>query len=156
MGSAKYSEFADSQIHVEAHYKSGLFQQPQDIAFSISTDGAQLTMKKQSNTWILILIILDLPGDLRYKGDFVIVNFATPGPNSPGDIESFLYPLLEEAALGTEGIWIWSAIKSDNILTRWYITLISKVAGRYTTLHKLFSRCSCGVICASFIACSSL
>lgn len=122
MKSATYSEFADSQIHI-LHHEAGLFKEPQDMAFAISTDGAQLTMKKQSNTWLLILIILDLPGDLRYKGDFIIVNFATPGPNSPGDIESFLYPLLEEAAVGSEGTWIWSAIESDHLLMRWYIAL---------------------------------
>ena len=33
---------------------------------------------------------------------------------------------------------------------------ISKVVGRYTMLHKLFSCCSCEVIWASFIACFSL
>lgn len=60
----KYSDFGDSQVHVMHHDKLGLFQDPWDVAFAISTDGAQLTMKKQSNTWLMILIIFNLPGSI--------------------------------------------------------------------------------------------
>ena len=94
-----YSDFSNGKIHTDIHYKSlGLFQDPHDIAFALSTDGAQLTMKKHSNTWILILILLNLPAEIRYRSNNVIINFATPGPNSPGNIESFLRPLFEEMA----------------------------------------------------------
>ncbi|KIM35113.1 hypothetical protein M413DRAFT_79727, partial [Hebeloma cylindrosporum] len=86
----KYSDFGNSQVHLMQQSDLGLFQDPRDIAFALSTDGAQLTMKKQSNTWIMILILLNLPGSIRYQTTNVIINFATPGPNSPGDIESFI------------------------------------------------------------------
>jgi len=109
----KYSYYGDSQIHVMQHDALGLFQDPRDIAFALSTDGAQLTMKKQSNTWLLILVILNLPGSIRYHTDNVIINFATPGPNSPGDIESFIWPLFQEMAMASEGIWMWDAIDSS-------------------------------------------
>jgi len=92
----KYSDFSDSQMHLIHHSDFHLFQDPQDIAFALSTDGAQLTMKKQSNTWLMILVILNLPGSIRYQTGNVIINFATPGPNSPGDIESFIWPLFQE------------------------------------------------------------
>jgi len=88
-----------------------------------STDGAQLTMKKHSNTWILILILLNLPSELRYRSNNVIINFATPGPNSPGDIESFLCPLFEIMAQANEGIWIWDALKDGYFVCRAWITL---------------------------------
>lgn len=55
-----YSDFRDSQVHMLQHQGFGLFQDPRDIGFALSTDGAQLTMKKQSNTWLMILIILNL------------------------------------------------------------------------------------------------
>lgn len=119
-----YSDFSNSKIHTEIHYESlGLFQDPHDIAFALSTDGAQLTMKKHSNTWILILILLNLPADIRYQTNNVIINFATPGPNSPGDIESFLRPLFEEMAEASEGIWIWGALKDAYFVCRAWITL---------------------------------
>ncbi|EKM78019.1 hypothetical protein AGABI1DRAFT_13509, partial [Agaricus bisporus var. burnettii JB137-S8] len=84
------SDFPTSSIHWY-HYESlGLFQDSRDVAFALSTDGAQLTMKKQSNTWVLILILLNLPPEIRYKSNNVIIVLATPGPNSPGNIESFI------------------------------------------------------------------
>ncbi|KAJ3511897.1 hypothetical protein NLJ89_g3836 [Agrocybe chaxingu] len=114
----KFSDYGNSQVHVMQHQDLGLFQDPQDVAFALSTDGAQLTMKKQSNTWIMILILLNLPASICYKTGNVIINFATPGPNSPGDIESFLWPLFQEMARASEGIWIWDALDSAYFLLR--------------------------------------
>jgi hypothetical protein len=114
----KYSDFGDSQVHVMQRSDFHLFQDPRDIAFALSTDGAQLTMKKQSNTWLLILIILNLPGSIRYQTGKGIINFATPGPNSPGDIESFIWRLFQEMARASEGIWMWDAIDSAYFVQR--------------------------------------
>ncbi|KAF8814892.1 hypothetical protein BYT27DRAFT_7081185, partial [Phlegmacium glaucopus] len=85
-----FSDFSDGYVHCMQHEVKGLFKYPRDIAFALSTDGAQLTMKKQSDTWIVVLILLNLPGSLRYKGSNVIFPMAIPGPNPPGDLESFL------------------------------------------------------------------
>ncbi|EGN97575.1 hypothetical protein SERLA73DRAFT_23872, partial [Serpula lacrymans var. lacrymans S7.3] len=87
---ARYSDFPSGSVH-EHHYKNmGLFQDERDIAFALSTDGAQLTMKKQSDTWILILILLNLPPESRYLSNNIILTMAIPGPQSPGNIESFV------------------------------------------------------------------
>jgi hypothetical protein len=44
------SEFSNSYNHVVQRYgKMGLFKDSRDVALAISSDGAQLTMKKQSN-----------------------------------------------------------------------------------------------------------
>lgn len=119
-----YSDFGDSYVHVEVHHKTmGLFKDPRDTAFALSTDGAQLTMKKHSNTWILILILFNLPPKIRYKSKNVIINFATPGPNSPGNIESFMCPLFEELAQAAEGIWIWDAVDSSYFFHHSYVVL---------------------------------
>ena len=119
----KYSDYGNSQVHIMQHKNMGLFKDERDIAFAISTDGAQLTMKKQSNTWVLLLIILNLPPTIQYKSCNVIINFATPGPNSPGDIESFLYPLFQSMAEASEGIWMYDAIDSSAFINKAYITL---------------------------------
>ncbi|KAH9174020.1 hypothetical protein EDB89DRAFT_2068285 [Lactarius sanguifluus] len=56
-----YSDFANSANHID-HYKNmGLFKDARDTAITISTDGAQLTMKKQSNVWLLVVVLLNLP-----------------------------------------------------------------------------------------------
>jgi len=94
----------------------GLFKDCQDIAIAISTDGAQLTVKKQSDTWLLLVILLNLPARIRYKSGNTIIAFSTPG--SPGDMESFLYPLFVEMAMASERIWTWDAVDSSYFVNR--------------------------------------
>lgn len=109
----QYSDFCNSSVHMHQYNAMKLFQDSRDIAFSISTDGAQLTMKKQSDTWLLILMFLNLPPELRYKSNNVFYPLAIPGPNPPGNIESFLWPLFEKMAEASEGIWMWDAVDSS-------------------------------------------
>ncbi|TFK72254.1 hypothetical protein BDN72DRAFT_763557, partial [Pluteus cervinus] len=85
-----FSDFANGKVHQKQYQDLGIFQEYRDTGWALSTDGAQLTMKKHSNTWLCILILLNLPAEMRYKSENIIIVFATPGPNSPGDIESFL------------------------------------------------------------------
>ena len=79
-------------------------------------------MKKQSNTWLLILIILNLPATFRY-GDQVVINCATPGPYSPGDIESFLWITFMEMAKASEGLWMYDAVDSSYFLNHAVISM---------------------------------
>ena len=62
----KKSEFFVSSIHAY-HYKiMGLFRDETDVALAISSDGDQLTMKKQFNMWLLIIVLLNLPPEVCY------------------------------------------------------------------------------------------
>jgi hypothetical protein len=120
--SKKYSDFGNGEVH-KHHYKMGLFKDAREVALSISTDGAQLTMKKQSATWLVIVILLNLPAEIRYKSHNYIKALATPGPNSPGDIESFIYSLFQEMAMASEGIWTWDAVESSYFINKAYICM---------------------------------
>ena len=117
----KYSDFGDSAIHVNHYQNLGLFKDARDVAITISTDGAQLTMKKQSNVWVLIVVLLNLPPGMRYREKNVIIPLAIPGPSSPGNIESFIYPLFQEMAMASEGIWTWDAVDSSYFILRAYL-----------------------------------
>ena len=46
----------------------------------------------------------------------MIINFATPGPNSPGDIESVIWTLFQEMVMASEGIWMWDAVDSSHFV----------------------------------------
>ena len=117
----KKSEFSNSENHVYHHDGLGLFRGNRDTALAISSDGAQLTMKKQSNMWLLIVILLNLPPEMCYKTNQVIIPLAIPGPCAPGNVESFIYPLFEEMAMASVGIWTWDAIDSAHFLLKAYI-----------------------------------
>jgi hypothetical protein len=109
----RYSDFANGSIHETQRRHFGLFKDGRDMALALSSDGAQLMMKKQSSTWILIIILLNLPPEMRYQSRNIIINFAIPGPNVPSDIESFIRPLFEELARASQGIWLWDRIRKE-------------------------------------------
>jgi len=122
-GVHKYSDFADSKVHMHHYQSMGLFQDSRDITFAISTDGAQLTMKKQSDTWLLIVILLNLPAEIHYKSANYYIAFPTPGPNPPRIMETYLYPVFEQMAIASEGIWTWDAVDSSYFVNRAYICM---------------------------------
>ena len=121
--SMKYSDFGDSRVHIHHHRSLEIFKDSQDIAFAISADGAQLTMKKQSDTWLFIFVFLNLPPDLRYKSNYVFYPFSIPGPNPPGVVESFMWPVFEEMAMASEGIWMWDAVDSSYFVNHAHICM---------------------------------
>ena len=88
-----------------------------DVALQLSIDGAQLRADQPSEAWVFIWIIHNLPPDLRYKKRFVIPGAIVPGPNKPGDIDSFLFPSLHHvSALQREGLRIYDA-SVDSFIT---------------------------------------
>ncbi|KAF8229803.1 hypothetical protein L208DRAFT_1115654, partial [Tricholoma matsutake] len=72
----------------------------------------------------VIILLLSLPPKYRYKSDGYWTALATPGPDSPGDAESFLWIVLSELAIASEGIWVWDAIESSYILHRSYLCMM--------------------------------
>lgn len=77
----------------------------------LSIDGAQLYEMKQSDCWIYIWVILDLPPDLRYKKKHVLPGGFIPGPNKPKNVDSFLFPGLHHlSGLQREGLMVWDAL----------------------------------------------
>jgi hypothetical protein len=70
------------------------------------------------------LIILNLPPEIRYKTNNTIVPFIIPGPNNPGNLESFMYPLFVDMAKASEGIWMWDAVDSSYFVQHSYICMI--------------------------------
>jgi hypothetical protein len=87
-----------------------------DIALQFSIDGAQLRHDQQSEAWFFIWVIHNLPPELCYKKTFVIPGAIIPGPNKPGDLDSFLFPLLYHvAALQCEGLRVYNAYLDVNV-----------------------------------------
>jgi hypothetical protein len=60
----KKSEFANSNNHIHHYEELDLFKDSRDTALSISSDGALLTLKKQSHMWLLIVVLLNPTRDL--------------------------------------------------------------------------------------------
>ncbi|KAF8579577.1 hypothetical protein K439DRAFT_1620447 [Ramaria rubella] len=86
---------------------------PTDSIFMGSMDSAQLYQDKQSDCWILIWILMDLGENVWYKKTHVLPAAVIPGPNNPGDIDSFFFPSYHHILAlqrDPEGLRIWNAI----------------------------------------------
>jgi hypothetical protein len=139
-----YSDFGDSCVQEHLYHDMHFFGDGRDIALGVSTDGAQLNPKKPSNAWLVVLILLNLPPEIRYQTNNVLVPFIVPGPNSPGDLESFLYPLFVDMAKASEGIWMWDAVESSAFINHAHICMVlgdmlgsAKISGMagHTAVH---------------------
>src|SRR6201996_7798528 len=103
-----YNDTTCSQELLDA-WRDGRFKR-NDVALQFSIDGAQLRRDQQSEAWVFIWVIHNLPPELRYKKAFVIPGAIVPGPNKPGDLDSFLFPsLYHVVALQREGLRIYDA-----------------------------------------------
>jgi hypothetical protein len=104
----EYNDTTCSRDYLEA-VEAGRIKD-HDVLVQLSLDGAQLYPDKDSDCWIFVYIIHNLPPDLRYKKKLVIPTSFIPGPEKMKDCDSFLYPVLYHiSALQNEGLWIWDA-----------------------------------------------
>jgi hypothetical protein len=72
------------------------FQDARDVALAISTDGFCPFKKRKQSCWPIIIYNLNLPPDIRFQLENIICVGVIPGPKAVKDIETFLFPLIEE------------------------------------------------------------
>ena len=126
-GSGEISEIYDDVLSGEAYLSAvedGSIGE-HDTVLMLSIDGAQLYQNKQSDCWIYIWILLDLGPDERYKIQNILPGGVIPGPNAPGNIESFLFPGLSHlSALQKEGLRIWDAYHQKVVISLIFLLLV--------------------------------
>lgn len=95
-----------------------------DTVLMLSIDGAQLYQNKKSDCWIYIWILVDLAPDKRYKIRNILPGGVIPGPEAPGDFDSFLFPgLAHVSALQQEGLPIWDSCSRERAISFLFLLL---------------------------------
>lgn len=95
-----------------------------DMVLMFAVDGAQLYADKQSDCWIYIWVILDLPPELRYKKRLILPGGFIPGPHNPKHTVSFLFSGFQHlAALQKEGLKTWDADEDRTFLSKPFLLL---------------------------------
>ena len=80
---------------------------PYSIAFSLNVDWFQPFKHVTDSVGAIYLSILNLPRDLRYKAENIILCGIIPGPKEPKrDLNSYLYPLIQELLILWEGVTV--------------------------------------------------
>ena len=67
------------------------------IILQFSLDGVQMHKTGQNKIWPLICLNLNLPLTEHFREDSILPIGIIPGPQSPSDLDSFLYPFITEA-----------------------------------------------------------
>ena len=105
-----YCELRKRHIKVngeELHTK--YFSDPHDIALGLSTDGFAPWRKRKYTAWPVLLFNYNLPPEVQFHRKNIIAVSIIPGPKKPKDIDSFLYPLVEELLQLCHGIRAFDA-----------------------------------------------
>ncbi|CAD6958115.1 unnamed protein product [Tilletia laevis] len=108
----EFTDWAAGGIHRSLRDK-GLFDDPRHDAYILSTDGAQFIDKRTSNGWIVALTSLNSSPMERFRRPATFIATVIPGPNNPVDIDSFLWPILQQFARAGRGHWMWDGANEE-------------------------------------------
>ncbi|KAB5588211.1 Transposase family Tnp2 protein [Ceratobasidium theobromae] len=100
-----YRTLRQTQVFPDNSYR--FFDNPEDLALGLSTDGFTLFKRRRrglSTAWPLILVNYNLHPKIRTRLENVLCIGVIPGPKQPRDINSFLIPLLDELLELEQGV----------------------------------------------------
>ncbi|KAJ3001434.1 hypothetical protein NUW54_g6423 [Trametes sanguinea] len=100
------------------------FSDHRDIALALSTDGFAPFRKRQTTSWPLLLIVLNLPPELRTLVDYVLCLGEIRGPNKPKDWDSFFWPALMELIALAHGVEAFDGLSQSLFLFHAYLVLV--------------------------------
>ena len=93
------------------------FSDSRDIALGLATDGVAIFKKRSKTSWPIVLFNYNLPPEVRFQKENFISVGVIPGPNKPSDLDSFLYPLVQEL------LQLEIGVKAFDALTKTLFTL---------------------------------
>ena len=112
-------------VHGEpANLPTTYFQDPRDIALGLSTDGYGIFTRGQATAWPLILFNYNLPPKTRFHSDNLLALGVIPGPNKPGDVDSFLVPLAEELFRLAKGVEAHDVLSHSCFILRAFLLIV--------------------------------
>lgn len=102
------------------------FSDPRDIALGFATDGFSPFRGKQSRkhtAWPLLFFNYNLPPEVRFHKAYLLCAGIIPGPKKPWDMDSFLFPAIEELVSLILGVPAFDALERSTFMLRAYLIL---------------------------------
>lgn len=104
--------------------KKGLFKKTTDLGFVFTTDGVQVfKTKTRFSIWPMALECLNLAPEIRAKRQNLLCTGFIPGPKSPKNLDSFLYPMVKEFEELQNGVSAVNGAIPESIFTERQFTL---------------------------------
>ncbi|KAJ3494279.1 hypothetical protein NLJ89_g10843 [Agrocybe chaxingu] len=100
------------------------FSDARDVALGLSTDGFAPFNKRQKTAWPLIIFNYNLPPDLRFHVENIMALGIIPGPRKPKDIDSFLWPFMQELFRLAQGVQALDILSAAYFLLRAFLIVV--------------------------------
>ena len=100
------------------------FSDPRDIALGLSTHGFALFKRRKLTSWPIIIFNYNLPPEERFKKTHIISCGTIPGPNKPWDMDSFLWPLIQELVQLEIGVSAFDVLSETHFRLHAYLILV--------------------------------
>jgi hypothetical protein len=94
------------------------------IALGLSTDGFGPFKHRTKTAWPVILFNYNLPPKERFLKKNIISVGVIPGPKKPGDLDSFLWLLVQELLQLELGVFAFDAITTNVFLLCAYLIVV--------------------------------
>jgi hypothetical protein len=120
-----YQQLKGSRICVDkVMLPEAFFSDPRDIALGLSTDGFGPFKRRNKTAWPVILFNYNLSPTERFCTKNIIPVGVIPGPKKPSDMDSFLWPLVQELIQLEIGIKAFDALTRRAFLLRAFLILV--------------------------------
>ena len=120
-----YLGLLEKEVTIDGH---GLghtyFSDPRDIALGLATDGVNPWRRRKSTFWPILLYNFNLPPEERSHDDNAICVGEVPGPEKPKDMDSFLYPAVQELLKLSVGVRAYDVIEEEVFILRAYLLTV--------------------------------
>lgn len=101
-----------------------MFSDPRDIALGLSTDGFGPFKRRTKTSWPVVLFNYNLPPEERFLKKNIISVGNIPGPKKPADLDSFLWPLIQELLQLEIGVSAFDVISNVVFLLHAFLIVV--------------------------------
>ena len=108
----------------DEHIPMWFFSNPRDIALGLSTDGFGPFKQCNKTAWPLIMFNYNLPPQERFWQEHLIALRTIPGSKKPSNMDSFLWPLVQELLQLEIGVMAFDSIAQVSFQFYFYFIII--------------------------------
>jgi hypothetical protein len=108
----------------EEEHAHTFFSDTRDIALGFATDGFAPFKKRKYTSWILLVFNYNLPPEERFNKDNIFCLGIIPGPKKPVDMDSFLFPVVEELLQLEKGVTAYDSLTKALFVLRAYLIVV--------------------------------
>jgi hypothetical protein len=99
------------------------FSDTHDVVLGLSTDGFSPFKHHKQTAWPLIIFNYNLPPEIRFHLEHILSLGVIPGPNKPKDMDSYLWPLVQELLHLANGIGAFNILLKTRFALRAFLIL---------------------------------